>query len=174
MKSFQSLSVTLILMIAFAACTNNDSDKEPAKNTDAAMATTVNESDATLQKYEANKKLVADFTQSLYANKDSNAIDKYIADNIIEHNPLLQDGKAWLETTLRPFLENPNIEKSKIDITQIAADGDKVWVLMREVAPNGSVFARAEIFRIENGKIAEHWLVTEPQPKKSANKNTMF
>jgi predicted SnoaL-like aldol condensation-catalyzing enzyme len=49
-----------------------------------------------------------------------------------------------------------------------------VWVLIREVAPNGKVFARVDIFRIENGKIAENWLVTQAEAKESANKNTMF
>ena len=85
---------------------------------------------------------------------------------------MLQDGKEWLKNGLRPFLENPNIQKTKVDIKQIAAEGDKVWVLIREVAPNGKVFARAEIFRIENGKIAENWLVTQAEPKESANNNS--
>ena len=66
------------------------------------------------------------------------------------------------------------MEKSKIDIKQIVAEGDQVFTLIREVAPNGKVFARAEIFRIQNGKIVENWLVLEPEPKKSANKNSMF
>ena len=47
-------------------------------------------------------------------------------------------------------------------------------VLIREVAPNGKVFARVDIFRIENGKIAENWLVSQAEPRESANKNTMF
>jgi hypothetical protein len=46
-------------------------------------------------------------------------------------------------------------------------------VLIREVTPNGKVF-EVEIFRIENGKIAEDWLISEPEAKKSANKNGMF
>ena len=175
MKSFQTLSATFILAIAFAACSNNASDTDAAKNADSvAPAATVSEVDANQTKYEANKKLVTDFTQQLYGDKDSAAIDKYIADNIIQHNPLLNDGKAWLKTALHPFLSNPHVEKTKVDIKQIVADGDKVWVLIRETAPNGTVFARAEIFRIENGKIAENWLVTQAQPKSSANKNGMF
>ena len=172
MKSFQSLSAMLLLTIVFAACSNDASTKESAgaSDTTAAASTTVNASDD----LETNKKIVTDFIQSLYGDKDSTAIDKYIADNVKQHNPSLEDGKEWLKNTLRPFLQNPNIQKVKIDIKQIAAEGDKVWTLVREVAPNGNVFARAEIFRIENGKIAEMWLVSQAEPKSSANKNTMF
>ena len=75
---------------------------------------------------------------------------------------------------LSPFLSNPNIEKTKIEIPHIAADGDMVWLLVKDVAPNGKVFARVNIFRVENGKIAEAWKVSEPVPAKSENKNSMF
>jgi predicted SnoaL-like aldol condensation-catalyzing enzyme len=110
----------------------------------------------------------------LYGDKDSTAIDKYIADDIKQHNPLLKDGKEWLKDALRPFLENPNIQKTKIEIPQVAADGDMVWLLAKDVAPNGKVFARVNIFRVDNGKIVEAWKVSEPVPDKSENTNTMF
>jgi predicted SnoaL-like aldol condensation-catalyzing enzyme len=176
MKSFQSLSAALILGIAFAACTNDASNKEATGNTDttAASAATVNAVDANQEKLEANKKLATDFTQSLYGDKDSAAIDKYVADNIIQHDPVLQDGKAWLKENALPFLRIKDIKKIKVDIKHMAADGDKVWLLIREVAPNGKVFARVEIFRIDNGKIAERWLISEPEPKTSENKNGIF
>ena len=65
-------------------------------------------------------------------------------------------------------------QKTKVDIKHIAADGDMVWLMVKDVAPNGKVFARVDIFRVENGKIAEHWAVSQAEPKESENKNTMF
>ena len=175
MKQFQSLvSATLAVTIAFTACTGGTSDSGSKATTDTAAATAENTVDANQQKLEANKKLVTEFYQSLYGDKDSTAIDKYVADNIKEHNPALQDGKEWLKNSLRPFLANPHIEKTKMDIKHIAADGDMVWLLVRDVAPNGKEFARVNIFRVENGKIAEAWKVDEPVPAKSENKNGMF
>jgi len=175
MKSFQSLiSSALAITIVFAACSGSSSGNESDANTDTMATTTANAVDDTQQKLEDNKKLVTDFYQALYGDKDSTAIDKYVADNIIEHNPALQDGKEWLKNALRPFLVNPNIEKTKMDIKYVAADGDKVWLLVRDVAPNGKEFARVNIFRVENGKIAEAWKVDEPVPAKSENKNGMF
>ena len=174
MKPFQSLiSASLLSIIAFTACNSNASNTATG-NTDTTVAPTVSTADDNQQKLEANKKLVTDFYQSLYGDKDSTAIDKYVADNIIQHNPLLQDGKDWLKKALSPFLSNPNIEKTKIEIPHIAADGDMVWLLVKDVAPNGKVFARVNIFRVDNGKIAEAWKVSEPVPAKSENKNSMF
>jgi predicted SnoaL-like aldol condensation-catalyzing enzyme len=175
MKPFQPLiSAALAVTIVFTACTSGTSDKASAGNTDTTAATASNAVDMNQQKLEDNKKFVTEFYQSLYGDKDSTAIDKYVADNVIQHNPALQDGKEWLKTALRPFLSNPNIEKTKMDIKHIAADDDMVWLLVKDVAPNGKTFARVNIFRVENGKIAEVWKVDEPVPAKSENKNTMF
>lgn len=175
MKRFQSLiSASLALTIAFAACTNGATDKAPEDSTEPTSATVENKAEGDGQKIEANKKLVSEFYQSFYGDKDSTSIDKYIADNVIQHNPLVKDGKEWLKSALRPFLENPNIGKTKVDIKRIIAEGDMVWVMVKEIAPNGKAFARVEIFRVENGKIAENWLVYQQVPDKSENTNTMF
>ena len=171
MKSFKSILAALLLPVAFIACTNDASTKE-ASATDTSAAVTSSTGNSTAP--EANKQLVKDFIQGLYGDKDSTAVDRYIADNFKTHNPLLPDGKENLKSGLRPYWENPNIQKTKIDIKRIIAEGDMVWVMIREVAPNAKVFARVDIFRVENGKIAEAWKVAEPVPAKSENNNTMF
>lgn len=173
MKLFQILaSTTLVTSIAFTSCTSSSTETKPSTDTTATATTTEagNMSGDNQQKLEANKKLVTDFCQSLYGDKDSTAIDKYIADNIIEHNPLLpKDGKEFLKNELRPFLSMPGLKKTKVDIEMMAAEGDKVWLLLKDTAPNGKVFARVNIFRIENDKIAEAWKVAEFVPKEDVN-----
>ncbi|HEX6845990.1 MAG TPA: nuclear transport factor 2 family protein [Chitinophagaceae bacterium] len=177
MKRFRSLiSATLSAVFLLTACTNEASNNETAATTDTApsAATAGNTVDANQQKLEENKKLVTDFLQSLFGDKDSTAIDKYIADNIIQHSPLLHDGKQGFKDDLLPYLKRPGMTKTKVDIKQIAAEGDKVWTMVRDVAPNGKVFARIDIFKVESGKITEHWSVEQAEPKESSNKNTMF
>lgn len=176
MKQFRLLiPAALATTILFTACTN-EADKETTATTDTttSTATSANTADANQQKLEENKKLVTDFLQSLFGDKDSTAIDKYIADNIIQHSPLLHDGKQGFKDDILPYLTRPDMPKTKVDIKQIAADGDKVWTMVRDVAPNGKVFARIDIFKVENGKITEHWSVEQAEPKESSNKNTMF
>ena len=97
MKLYTLIFAACAVIIAFTACKSSKS------------ATAANSGETQQAKLEANKKLVAEFYQSLFGDKDSTAIDKYAADNIKQHNPSLQDGKEWLKNALRPFLENPNI-----------------------------------------------------------------
>ena len=169
MKPFQPLiSTALVFTIAFASCTPA-ANKEPTGNSDTTAAVTVNADDSKEQKLEANKKLVTDFYQSLYGDKDSTAVDKYVADNIKQHNPLLQDGKEWFKKAVRVLL-TASLNKTKIDIKQVAADGDFVWLFVKDVAPNKKVFARVEIFRVENGKITENWKIAEPVAEKDESR----
>jgi predicted SnoaL-like aldol condensation-catalyzing enzyme len=63
--------------------------------------------------------------------------------------------------------------KEKIDIQHIAADGDLVFIHLR-ANMGGKVNSVIDIFRLENGKITEHWDVIQEVPAKSANPHPMF
>src|SRR3954447_9793561 len=118
MKRLFSLSIVLIaLTFGSAACGNSHSENTGAINLMPSADTTVaDDIDTYSDRMDANKKLVEDFYQSLYGNKDSTALDLYVADNIIQHSPLLNDGKEWLKNELRPFFTNTHIPRIKVDI----------------------------------------------------------
>ncbi|MBI4387067.1 MAG: nuclear transport factor 2 family protein [Elusimicrobia bacterium] len=62
-----------------------------------------------------------------------------------------------------------------VEIKRMIADGDLVAVHVfsrRNQADRGN--AVVDIFRLEKGKIVEHWDVAQSIPEKSANDNTMF
>jgi predicted SnoaL-like aldol condensation-catalyzing enzyme len=174
MKSFKFMSAALLVTVILASCGNDGNSKTEAASEDTPAIAENKQVDDTHQKLEANKEIARSFIQSLYGDKDSTAVDKYVADDIKQHDPILQDGKQWLRELARQLLSNPNFEKTKIDIKYISAEDDMVWTLIREAAPNGKVFARVEIYRIKDQKITERWLISQPEPKTSANKNTMF
>jgi hypothetical protein len=115
MKSFQSLSATLLLTIALIACSNDASTKEATGGSDttAPASTTETAADVNRETPEANKKLVRDFIQALYGDKDSTAIDKYIADNLKTHNPLLPDGKEQLKKWIAPLFRKSKYSQDK-------------------------------------------------------------
>ena len=73
-----------------------------------------NADDANQQKLEANKKLVTDFLQSFFGDKDTTAIDKYLADNIIQHSPLLHDTKEGFKEDTRHIIADPIFRKQKL------------------------------------------------------------
>ena len=64
---------------------------------------------------------------------------------------------------------------ARSEIKRAFADGDFVILHVeshREPGDRG--VAIVDIFRLENGKIVEHWDVIQPIPEKSANSNGMF
>ncbi len=120
---------------------------------------------------EANKKLVIEFYQDLFGNKNPEAINKYIGDKYIQHNPALPDGKEALYQAVKVwFTDAP---RENVDFQHVAADGDLVWLHIRSKSGE-KVRAIVDIFRIENGKIVEHWDVIQEIPGKSANDHPMF
>ena len=64
---------------------------------------------------------------------------------------------------------------NRTEIKRIFADGDYVIVhdqAVREPGTRG--FAIVNIYKLENGKVVEHWDVIQPIPEKAANDNGMF
>ena len=120
---------------------------------------------------EANKKLVADMYQEVFGDKNIDALDKYLVPDYIQHNPSAADGRQALKDLLKVWFKDA--PKTKIDIQHIGADGDFVYIHTRSKMGD-KVFSVIDIFRIENGKIAEHWDVHEAVPEKSANDHPMF
>lgn len=123
---------------------------------------------------EKNKKLVRDFYELAFnQHRPTEAAKKYIGEQYIQHNPNVPNGaEAFYGFFEGFFKEHP---KSRVDIKRILADGDLVALhLHSKVDEHDPGLAIVDIFRVENGKIVEHWDVIQPVPEKAANSNTMF
>lgn len=122
-----------------------------------------------LAREEANRKIVLAFF-------DTDDIDerlKNVADNYKQHNPLVADGK---EGVRKFFTEMHKLYPTmKARVVHVAADGDLVWVHAHlTVSAQDPGSALVDIFRLENGKIVEHWDVIQPVPPTATNRNSMF
>ena len=125
------------------------------------------------QQEEANKKVVVEFYAKALNDKDFEAAAKHFGPHYIQHNPNAADGiegfKKFIEYRREKF---PN---ARSEIKRVLADGDMVILHVHGVRePGERGVAIVDIFRLENGKIVEHWDVVQPIPEKAANTNSMF
>jgi predicted SnoaL-like aldol condensation-catalyzing enzyme len=122
---------------------------------------------------EANKKAVVAFYEAAINHKDFVAAAQYLGPRYTQHNPGAADGPDGLKGFLAFLREKfPN---NHSEIKRIFADSDYVIVhvhAVREPGTRGN--AIVDIFKLENGKVVEHWDVVQPIPEKAANDNGMF
>ena len=122
---------------------------------------------------EANKKNVVEFYEQAINKKDFDAASKYLGPRYIQHNPTAPDGAEGLKGFIG-FLRS-KFPESKSEIKRVFAEGDYVILHVHAVREPGTRGrAIVDIFRLENGKIVEHWDVAQDVPEKAANSNGMF
>jgi predicted SnoaL-like aldol condensation-catalyzing enzyme len=122
---------------------------------------------------EANKKAVVEFYDKAINQKDFDAASQYLGPRYTQHNPNAADGPEGLKAFLQFLREK--FPSSRNEIKRVFADGDYVILhvhAVREPGTRGS--AIVDIFKLENGKVVEHWDVVQPVPEKAANSNGMF
>ncbi len=122
---------------------------------------------------EINKKNVVEF-YSVYINqKDFEATSKYVGSRYIQHNPMGADNLEGIKNFIQFLREK--MPDAHWEMKRVFADGDYVITHGHFVSkPGDRGMAVMDIFRLENGKVVEHWDVGQPIPEKSMNANTMF
>ena len=122
---------------------------------------------------EANNKTMVEFYDAAINRKDFEAAAKYFGPKYIQHNPTAPDGIEGFKGFLA-FLRD-KFPNAKSEIKRVFAEGDYVILHVHSVREPGTRGrAIVDIFRLENGKIVEHWDVVQDVPEKAANSNGMF
>lgn len=121
----------------------------------------------------ANIRTVKALYEAAINQKDYDAARAYIGDRYVQHNPTAKDGREGLKGFVE-FLRS-KFPQSHSDIIRAFADGDYVILHVHSVREPGTRGrAIVDIFRLEKGKVVEHWDVVQDVPETSANPNTMF
>ena len=138
-----------------------------------ALASTGVSAAANEAQQEANRKAVLAFYDKGLNQKDADAALAYVGDRYVQHNPTAPDGPDGFRKFIGFLREKfPN---SHSEIKRSFVDGDYVILHVHAVREPGSRgVAIVDIFKLENGKIVEHWDVVQPVPETPANNNTMF
>jgi predicted SnoaL-like aldol condensation-catalyzing enzyme len=120
---------------------------------------------------EANKALVLEGIRGVFIERDPTVIDRLFSADYRQHNPQIPNGPAAIKALMgnlsRDFKYEPGL---------VMADGDYVSIHGRYTGWGPKPMIAVDIFRVANGKIAEHWDVMQEEvpAAQSANGNSMF
>lgn len=122
---------------------------------------------------ERNRRVVQEFADLFYRQKNVRAaFEKYVAPDYIQHNPNILDGREAAVAALASKFGAPG---AHFDIKRILVDGDLAVIhLHGRMKPAEAGGAVADIYRLRNGKIVEHWDVVQPMPATAINPHPMF
>jgi predicted SnoaL-like aldol condensation-catalyzing enzyme len=116
------------------------------------------------EKLAQNKKLVYDMWREFLEGGHLELAEKYFAEDYMQHNPLAGTGRKALVDFFSRFSKPQAIADTiKSSVVAIVAEGDLVMISfvreMTDPADKSKKYTTTwfDMFRIEKGKIAEHW-----------------
>ena len=118
-----------------------------------------------------NKELVKAAMTEIFVNRDLSALDRYWDPSYIQHNPQMPSGLVFFKKmipSLKPeFRYEPGL---------VIEDGEFVMIHGRYFGWGDQPMIGADIFRVINGKLVEHWDVIQAEvpAEKTVNGNSMF
>ena len=126
-----------------------------------------------MTKEEQNKKIVVDYYQTAFNGNPEKAVADHFGSRYIQHNPQAEDGpEAFIGFVKWLRGEYPELN---LHIKRVIAEGDMVATHSHLVlVPGEPGRALEDFFRLENGKVVEHWDVIQDVSKSSTNSNGMF
>jgi predicted SnoaL-like aldol condensation-catalyzing enzyme len=123
---------------------------------------------------EKNKRTVlAYYNLAFNDRRSAEAVEKYGGSHYIQHNPQAPDGFEAFNQFVTGFVEQ--FSQSSLDIKRAVAEGYLIVThSLLKASPEDRGTAAADLFRLEDGKIVEHWDVLQPVPESAANNHPMF
>ena len=123
---------------------------------------------------EHNKQTALAFVNTAFnEKKPAEAVENYGGSHYIQHNPQAPDGFEAFIQFVEGFLNQ--FPQVSYDINRTVAEGDLVALhSLLKTSPEDRGTAVADFFRLEEGKVVEHWDVLQPMPESAANEHPMF
>ncbi|PSL17279.1 nuclear transport factor 2 family protein [Shimia abyssi] len=126
-----------------------------------------------LEKTQENKALVLGFVNDVLAGAAPENVTTYMDPEIyMQHNPMIADGLSGLMAAVESFAAQGQAI-TKFEPQFAVAEGNFVFVASDAIM-GGTPWAFFDLWRVENGKIVEHWDVVSPTPSDMAHNNGKF
>ncbi|MBO0321182.1 ester cyclase [Muricauda sp. CAU 1633] len=120
-----------------------------------------------------NKNNAIAFYKMAYEGNPREAVEKFVGDAYIQHNPDVADGKeGFISYFEKMQQEYPN---KSIAFVRCIAEGNLVALHTHQIWPDNDEYVTMDFFRFDdNGKICEHWDAIQQIPKTAAHSNKMY
>ena len=120
---------------------------------------------------DANKALVLEGIKAVFIDRDPTVLDRLFSDDYCQHNPQIPNGTAAIKALLGKLPADFKYESGLV-----VAEGDYVTIHGRYFGWGPKPMVAVDIFRVANGKIAEHWDVMQEEvlATNTASGNAMF
>ena len=120
-----------------------------------------------------NKNNAIAFYKTAYEGNPKKAIEQYVGENYIQHNPDVSDGTQGFINYFERMQEK--YPDKSIEFVKCISEGNLVALHTHQTWPGNDEYVTMDFFRFDkNGKICEHWDAIQQIPKESANQNKMY
>ncbi|WP_037684256.1 ester cyclase [Streptomyces griseus] len=160
----------LAAVACFATACSSTSGTDPAApSTTSAAARSASDSE------ERNKELVLRLYSEAFNKDKTDVVKELVATDYVQHDKSVP-GEA--EGQIKQFKDaKAKVPGAVATVKHVAADGDLVavhWQASATPKNEATGQAKADLFRVDNGKLVEHWGITQTVPKKTASGNSLF
>lgn len=126
-----------------------------------------------LDQTQQNKELVIGFVRDVLGGAAPQNVTNYMDPEVyMQHNPNIADGLAGLMAAIEAFAAQGMVI-TKFEPQIVVAEGNFVFVASDAII-GGEPWAFFDLWRVEDGKIVEHWDVVSPTPPEMAHSNGKF
>lgn len=120
---------------------------------------------------ERNKAIIVEILTSAFTRRDFYALEAHLAPDYIQHNTYIPPHRAGLRSFIESLPDGTVYEHGAI-----VAEGDLVMVHGRYTGATPKPLIAVDIFRFQDGLVAEHWdvLQEEVAAADTVSGNAMF
>ena len=123
-----------------------------------------------------NSEIVLEVLGKGLAKGDLDVIEKYVAEDYKQHNPMAADGRAGLIEFIKS--RSPD-EVQALNVVRIFEDGEYVWAHSEFTVDDKqgkrlATYAIMNLWRVQDGQLVEHWDAMQEQPATTASGRTML